>query len=380
MYRIALVVETSLASGRQIVEGISKFVSERNDWSVYQHSGQLGELSIGFLEQWDGDGIIARISTPESLKILQQKQLPVVDVLGNCKNVSFPVVKCNDYLVGRAAAEYFLEKGFRDLAYYGSYEETWAQERSVSFLETAQRNDANYSKYIFKRADIRKFGLERHLLNTRKWLQELSKPTGVLVASDQFAPMIFTAAQRDGIRIPEELSLIGVDNDAPFCGLCNPPLSSLEPDHRQVGYRAAELLGQLMAGSAPTKMLIEISPSRIYERRSSSQLAVKDPILATALNLISQRACMGIGIDEIARETGVSRSVIQRKFRSKLHRTIGESILDVKLKRAREMLLETNLSIHLVAERSGMNSQEYLTYMFRKHLGTTPAKVRKNAI
>jgi LacI family transcriptional regulator len=377
MKRVGIFVETSLASGREILEGISSYVRGRDDWQVTQASEQLGSFSFKYAEKWEGDGAIARITDKKMLHNLQAKALPVVDVLGNFAESPFPVVQCNNQAIGRSIANDFIEKGFFNLAYYGLIEERWSQARGEAFEIESTQSGARYYEMIFQRKDLQKRGMEDWLCRTEKWLRGLPKPVGLCIASDQFAPMVFESARRAGIKIPEEISVIGVDNDAPFCSLCNPALSSLEPDHFQVGYQAALTLDQLMEGRPTKQRVTEVQPGRIHERRSSSELAVADPALAAAMHAIAQRACTGISVDEVAKAAGVSRSVIQRKFRNTLHRSIGESILSAKLRRARELLTETNHSISRVAELSGFNSQEYLTHAVKLHLKTSPGKLRR---
>jgi LacI family transcriptional regulator len=193
-----------------------------------------------------------------------------------------------------------------------------------------------------------------------------------------FAPLLFEAAHELKIRIPEDISIIGVDNDAPYCDICRPALSSVDPNHKEVGYQAALLLERLLAGEATPAQAIEVRPNMIHLRRSSSSLAVDDPQLCQAMEYIRLNACKGICIDEIAQHCGLSRSVLQRKFRSQINRTIGESILNEKLSRAKELIYAGNLSMNHVAELSGLNSQEYMSQVFRKHLHLSPKQFRSN--
>ncbi|MFQ3225125.1 MAG: AraC-like DNA-binding protein [Lentimonas sp.] len=249
MKRIAILAETSLASGRQIVTGIARFLDERNDWSVFQHFGPLGAMDLTAISLWQGDGIIARIANPELLALIQAKGLPTVDV-------------------------------------------------------------------------------------------------------------------------------VGVDNDRPFCNLCRPRLSSVEPNHELVGYRAAQTLERLINGEVLEQSVVEIDLHTLHPRLSSELIAIDDPALLKALNYIREHACEGTSLDAIALASGLSRSVLQRRFRVKLNRTVGDVILNEKLRSAREMLKETELPISLIAERSGFNCQEYMNHIFKKHLETTPRKYR----
>ena len=376
MKRIAILAETSLASGRQIVTGISRFLDERNDWSVFQHSGPLGAMDPAAISQWQGDGIIARIANPELLALIQAKGLPTVDVLGNVRPQPFPLVKCNDRAIGASVAKHFVENAHTQFAFIGLGDERWSLEREAGFKE--ELKDFEPAVHTFHIQQHREQGhpVRDSFDSVKAWLLERSTPIGLMVASDQLAPIIFEACHQLGLAIPEHVSVVGVDNDRPFCNLCRPRLSSVEPNHELVGYRAAQTLERLINGETLDQQVIEVNLHTLYQRLSSELIAIDDPALLKALNTIREHACAGVSLDAIAKVAGLSRSVLQRRFRQKLNRTVGEVILNEKLRSAREMLTNTEIPISLVAERSGFNCQEYMNHIFKKHLHTTPRKYR----
>ena len=376
MKRIAILVETSLASGRQIVTGISRFLDERTDWSVFQHSGPLGAMDPAAISQWQGDGIIARIANPELLALIQAKGLPTVDVLGNVSPQLFPLVKCNDRAIGASVAKHFVEHAHSQFAFIGLGDERWSLEREAGFREELE--DFELAVHTFHIQQHREQGHPAgdSLDSVKAWLSGLRTPIGLMVASDQIAPIVFEACHQLGLAIPENVSVVGVDNDRPFCNLCRPRLSSVEPNHELVGYRAAQTLERLINGELLAEQVMEVNLHTLHQRLSSELIAIDDLALLKALNTIREHACAGIQLDAIAKVAGLSRSVLQRRFRLKLNRTVGEVILNEKLRIAREMLTDTELSISLVAERSGFNCQEYMNHIFKKHLHTTPRKYR----
>jgi LacI family transcriptional regulator len=207
----------------------------------------------------------------------------------------------------------------------------------------------------------------------------LPKPAGVLICSDQRGSQFLEACRRAGVSVPNELAVVGVDNDEPLCEVCLPPLSSVEPGHLNVGYQAAALLDALLRGDSPPRKPLQLQPLETVTRLSSDALAVADPRIGMALQLIRDQAPAGVRIDDIARQVGLSRSVLQRRFRGQLHRSIHQEILDVRIKRARELLANTEISLASVAEQAGFKHQEYLGAVFRARVGKTPAQVRKEA-
>jgi len=379
MKRIAILVETSLASGRQILSGIAHYLQTQEGLSVFLHSGPLGEMNPTSLIDWQGDGIIARVLNPDIADLLEQTGLPTVDVLGNVPGQRFPLVKCNNQMIGTMVAESFIQSGFRNFGVIGLSGTSWSIDREIAFRHTAARYSGSQESLHFKATDSEEVHIPATMEALRNWLPTLAKPIGIFVTSDQLAPMLFEVAHELNLRIPEDISVIGVDNDATYCELCRPALSSVAPNHEQVGYVAAQMLDQMIAGTLPVDNSIEINPRMIHHRRSSSSLVVDDPNIASALAHIRLHACNGLSIDQVAQHCGLSRSVLQRRFRSELDRTVGELILTEKLNRAKRLLLQSNLSINEIAEQSGFNCQEYMSHVFRKHLQQTPNQFRNPA-
>lgn len=215
------------------------------------------------------------------------------------------------------------------------------------------------------------------ITSLRNWVSALPDQVGIMVASDQMAPILFEVCHQLSREIPDNVSIVGVDNDAPFCNLCQPRLSSIEPDHSLVGYLAASSLVSLMEGKGLPGEVVEISSHTLHRRRSSDHNAIEDPAVRLALGYGREQAANFPSLGEIASHAGLSRNVLQRRFRLHVDRTIGEILLAEKLRLSREMLGDTGLSLPEVAERSGFGTQEYMNLIFRKHLKTTPGKYRK---
>lgn len=386
MRRVAVVVETALASGRSLLSGISQFARERDDWQVFHPTGYLGATDLAGLADGEVDGILARIADPATLEALKRFAVPVVDVLGNVPHSPYPLVKCDDRGIGRWVAETFLQSRHRHFGFIGMAGEIWSEEREAGYRATLGHSPRVMRLSITARnAPSRMEAAEGkeppHRMEALvQWLGALPQPCAVMIASDQLGPMVMTACQRAGLLVPEEVSLIGVDNDLPFCELCHPRLSSLEPDHFQVGYEAARLMERLLQDPATPYMRREIPPLRFHERASSNRHAVADPALVRALQSIRERACRGLSVEEVARAAGLSRSVLQRRFRAELGQSVLEVIQGIKLRRAQELLRFTRLDMEAVAERSGYASQAYFTAAFKRAMGRPPLAYRKRCL
>ncbi len=377
--QVAILVETSFAAGRQIFAGISRFLHEKDCWSVFPQTGPLDNLNLQALRSWRGEGVIACIANRTIFKIVQEKGIPVVEVLGNGTQADFPIVTCDEAAVSRLVATHFIKRGFQHFAFFGLANECWSVSRRQYFeAALAGLPKHSFSALMIKGQEKRQLSWDRYLRRLCHWVERLPKPVGLMLGSDQFGPDIVGACRHLGLLIPDEVSIVGVDNDFTFCEVCVPSLSSVEPNHVQIGYEAACLLERLMQEEKPPKAPLLIQPLYIAVRRSSDASALDDPSLVKAMSLIRQRACTGLSVDEVAHAAGLSRSVLQRRFRAAVGETVLEVITRVRLSRAKEMLMNTDLSLADIADRSGFKHQEYLGYVFRKELGITPGQVRSD--
>ncbi len=375
--QVALLVETSLGSGRDILRGLARGVREFGPWALYHEPRSLEESVPHWLRLWKGDGIIARIQNEAIAEAVRATGLPTVDVLGVVAGTGFPLVHVDDEAIARAASEHLLERGFRNFAYFGIGGENWSERRRDALAATLRASDLSLEVYELPRHALAEASWESVENDLAEWIRRLPKPAGVMVCSDQRGPQFLEACRRAGVSVPDEVAVIGVDDDEPLCEVCNPPLSSVNPAHHRVGYEAARLLACLMAGKAAPREPVFTQPAGVTTRLSTEVLAIEDRPLAAALRLIREHCCDGLDVATIARHTGLSRSVLQRRFRATLKRSVHQEILQARLKRAMDLLAASNLPLADVAERTGFKHQEYLGAVFKARTGQTPAEYRK---
>ena len=376
---VALLVETSLASGRDILRGIARYVREHEPWSLYHEPRSLEESLPRWLRKWEGDGIIARIQNQTMAAEARATRIPTVDVLGVMSQKDFPLVHVDDEQVARMAAGHLLERGFRHFGYFGIEGENWSGWRREAFAQAVREAGFEVDVYELPRGRAGEGSWEAMEDELARWVAALPKPAGVMVCSDQRGAQFLEACRRAGAAVPDEVAVISVDNDEPLCEVCNPPLSSVDAGHVQVGYEAAALLDRLLAGQARPNRPILIQPQGVVTRGSTDVLAIEDRKIALVLRLIREHACNGIGVEALARQAGLSRSVLQRRFRALLQRTVHQEILNVRIKRACELLAQTDLPLVEIAERTGFKHQEYMGAVFKARLRRTPAQYRRDA-
>jgi LacI family transcriptional regulator len=204
------------------------------------------------------------------------------------------------------------------------------------------------------------------------------KPLGLMLCYDAIGPAVTQACRQVGVAVPEEVAIIGVDNDDPLCAICDPPLSSVCPNHEEVGYQAAAMLDRMRNGervAAKTDLLIE--PRTVVVRQSTSISAIEDPVISAALKMIREHACSGLQVADVAEGVPVSRSVLQRRFQAALGRSVHDEIVRVQMGKAQELLKDSDLPVRTIAEKAGFKHPEYMAAVFKMRLGMTPGSYRR---
>ncbi|NLS97154.1 MAG: DNA-binding transcriptional regulator [Planctomycetaceae bacterium] len=374
--RVALIVETSLASGRDILRGIARYLRAHGPWSVYHEPRALEEAVPPWLNQWQGDGIIARIQNRPIADAVVGTGLPVVDVLGLVPGLPVPLVHVDDRAVARLGADHLLERGFRHFGFCAVEGANWSDARQAGFEAIVKQAgcDCSICRLPPDTRGLANWEAQQDLLTD--WVRSLPRPVGVMVCNDPRGQLVLEAARRAGAAVPEQMAVIGVDNDEPLCEISYPPLSSVQPDHVRVGYEGAALLDRMMRGETAPQSPVYVPPAGLVTRLSTDVLAIDDPLVATAVRFIREYACDGIGIDDIVAHLPLSRSTLQRRFRRVLGRSVHDEILRIRLRRVQELLLDTELPLESVADKAGFAHRQYLGEVFKARTGYTLAQYR----
>lgn len=375
--RIALLVETSLASGRDILSGIAKYTRSHGPWALYHEPRSLTEGLPTWLRHWQGDGIIVRVQDTALAEAVQAKGLPIVDVLGAVPGTGLPLVHVDDRRIAALAAGHLIERGFHHFAFLGIQDENWSQQRLKGFRLALPGSPPSVPSFEVPIHLMDCTPWETQVDALARWLLQLPKPIGIMVASDQLGHHLLEACRRACIPVPNDVAVVSVDNDETLCDMCNPALSSVEANHRLVGFKAAELMDRLLRGEAAPTAPTRVEPHGVVVRASSDVLAVTDQQVATALRIIRELACTGLSAASLIARIPTSRSVLQRRFKLETGRSIQQEIIQVRLNHARRLLANTDLPLVEVAERSGFNHREYLGAIFKAHLGKSPAEYRR---
>jgi LacI family transcriptional regulator len=375
--QVALIVESSVSYGRNILQGIARYMSSHHRWSVYFEQHELGTPPPAWLDSTTWNGILCRPTDPTLAHRLKRMKVPVVDLNDLYENLKFPWVGSNHRAIGVLGAKHLVERGFRHFAFCGFSKELWAVQRREGFRAVVGKENLPVPIYEspWRGSTVSRWDLE--IEHIGKWLNDLPKPIGIMACNDARALHLLDACHQTGILVPEEVAVIGVDNEEIFCELCNPALSSIAPDAERIGYQAAELLDKLMSGQSPSCLRIHIDPVRVVTRRSSDTLAIKDRTVAAALRFISEQASHGCTVTDVTKFVNVSRSLLERRFRQYLKRSPQAEIRRVQIDRIKQLLAETNFTLERISELSGFEHPEYMSVVFKRLIRQTPGQYRR---
>lgn len=373
---VALLIETSNAYARGLLEGIVAYAREHDAWSIYLPEQRRGDAPPSWLSRWKGDGIIARIENEAIAKAVTKTRLPVIDVSAARLVPAIPWVETDDAAIARLAAEHLLERGFRNLAFCGEPRFNWSEWRCESFCHVVRHAGATCHTYETTTRDGPTASWDQEHRRLMAWIKKLPKPVGVMASYDIKAQQLLDACRELRIAVPEEVAVVGVDNDKLLCDLCSPPLSSVIPNAQRTGYVAAQLLNRLLSGEKVPPEAHLIEPLGVQTRQSTDVLAIDDRDIAAAVRFIREHACEGIKVADLLRAVPLSRRVLESRFTKLVGRTPHDEILRVKIERAKQLLVETDLSLALVAERTGIEHVEYLSVAFKRVTGQTPKDFR----
>src|SRR5579862_2296900 len=368
---VALLIETSNAYARGLLAGIMEYVRQHEPWSIY-----LPELARGDVPpRWRGDGIIARIETKAIARSVTRAKLPVVDVSAGRHVPSIPWIETDDEAIARLAVDHLHSRGFRHLGFCGESRFNWSRMRSDHFRKLGRA--AGIHVHAYESSGHEPWAKEHNALLA--WLRRLPKPVGIMACYDIKAQQLLDVCRENDVPVPEEVAVLGVDNDPLVCGLTSPPLSSVIPNTRRTGYEAAAMLDRMMHGEKIPPKGHFIPPIGVETRQSTDVLALADREIAAAVRFIREHACDGATIGDLLRVVPLSRRVMESRYRKATGRTPHQDLVRFRIDRVKQLLAETDHSLERIATLSGFDHPEYMSVAFKRETGTTPGKYRNEA-
>jgi LacI family transcriptional regulator len=379
--KVILWIENSREFGRQLLRGISMYANLYDPWNFYttqpfyyKKSGDNNGV-LAMIKKWDADGVIMRESA--DVERIREKGVPAVVCTYTREKIPGLVSLVGDCAgAGRLAAEHLLERGFKQFAYCGLENMYWSRERGESFRQRVAK--AGYEVHFYKQPALKKQRFrENEQAVMADWLKNLPKPIGLMTCADDRSQNIIEACKIAGLHVPEELAVIGVDNDELVCNLSNPPLSSVVLNAVKAGYEAAEMLHKLMNGEKDTDRVITAQATHVAARQSTDILAIEDHEIANAVKFIRENAKREIQVGNVAEYVVLSQRALQQRFRKILGRTIHDEINRVRFGQICQLLLETRKSIGQIAIELGFSGDDHIARYFRKEKGISPCEYRR---
>ncbi|MBZ5515060.1 MAG: DNA-binding transcriptional regulator [Acidobacteriia bacterium] len=385
---VALLLETSTEYGRGLLRGILRYSRLHGPWSLYVAPGHL-EQALPKAKCWSGTGIIARMHSPEMEKLIRDTGLPfVASLLDESRSPgpgdTFGEVRTNSAAIARMAAAHLLESNLRHFAFCGFVGCAWSSRREEVF--SGYLADRGFQCHT-RRIDLANWMQQPNWIENWEheqpilvdWLKCLPKPVGLMACNDICGREALQACVASGLHVPDDVAVVGVDNDELMCELSSPPLSSVALDLERAGYEAARLLDGLMSGHLDDDHVVQVEPVYVVTRQSSDVIAQDDPCVAAALRFIKDHAGQAINVSNVGEEVGVSRRTLERRFLHALGRSIYSEITRCRLERAKRLLLETDLPSYRVAAGAGFGSIKTFNRVFRRAGGVSPKEFRLNS-
>lgn len=367
----------NLSYPRGVLRGIKQFVQTRPHWDLmHLDTDRMSVRELGSLRP---AGIIALLVYRHLAETVRSLRRPIVNVANVLPDLPFPQVTTDHRKIGALAAEHFSERGFRHFGFVGHLHHVYSRIREDGFRGALAAG--GYALQTFHERPAPTYRHRGRLFHLNKafllWLRQLPKPVGIFATNDLWGLPIVEACRLVGLSVPDDVAVIGVDNDELRCELARPSLSSIEVPAERVGYEAAALLERLIDGAKPPAEPLLIPPIRVVTRQSTDVLAGRDHEVNTAVRFIRDHAHQPLSVEDVLREVPASRRSLERRFRSTLERSIGEEIRHVHLERVRDLLASTALRMDEVASRAGFASVHYMSRVFRQVMGMTPTEYRR---
>lgn len=381
MYRIpkvAIMIETSRTCERSFLQGIAKYSALLSPWTVYNKPQfYLKSRKMHFLpllQEWGVQGIIACDTDID--KEMLGSGIPIISLA--VKNRIPDVVNVVGDVIhsGRMTAEYLLQSGLCNFAFCGIGKFYWSEGRMESFRDKIKM--AGFGTHVFIEPESLYYSTwKKTQVALSKWLRELPKPIGMMTCADDCSQHIIEACKINKIKIPEEISIIGVDNDDLVCLFSNPTLSSIALNFERAGYEAAGMLCQMMKGQKTTKQDIMVSADRVVERQSTNILTIDNQEIVKALHFMQDNAKFPIQVSDVVNATGYSRRYLELKFMKYCGCSIYNKIQHYRIMLICQMLTKTDMTISQIALEIGFANISHLSRYFHKSMKISPSDYRK---
>ena len=381
-HRLKLLIHGDLqhAASREMLGGILRFAATQHEWEVQIEGGHPSHAAIEFYRNWQPDALITH-AYAHTLPLDEYKALAgklaffVNSTPRKTAGVSCATLTSDDEAIATTAGKFLLAKGLRSYAYVGAInKESW-DERRQRFFRAFLKNQGQ-ALHVFKAPDSNDWRQQEEAL--ARWLASLPKPCGLFASYDQRAKHVLDACRVAKINVPDQIKVIGVDNESYICEQTVPRLSSISPNYEAAGYAMFEVIDKVLKGQIKPHAIppMKIGLRGIVERESSSDSNGTSHRILRARDFIRDHASVPIGIEDIAKAAGVSRRTLEIDFKRITGNTIHDELQNRRLEIAKDMLRHTSTKIDAIPSFCGLRSPAHLKILFKKTFGLTMGAYR----
>lgn len=376
MKHVALVVETSTQYGRNLISGISAFGRLHNWQILFEYRGK-NTAEPDWLRDFEGDGVITTNPAPTHSLRLEKRGIPVINLGTPVSRRSAPLVDSDHHAVACLAAEHLIAKGHRHFAFLGYSDHPVSIARESGFIKHLAAR--GFEPLTHHTPERRQRSFEILHKGDAAFIASLPRPCALFCCWDEVAYRAVHTALGLEIAVPEDLAVVGVDNDPIFCGTARIPLSSVDPDIRHLGFLTAAWLDARINGLATREIQLDrhVPPKGIVIRQSSALDAVADPVVRRFLELLRQQQPGTLSIEQLAADCHVSRRLLEQRVKSAVGKTPRQLLSLNLIEAIKRFLAETDYTLAHIAEVLGFEHAERLSHLFRRETGTTPGEYRK---
>ncbi|MCW1734774.1 xylose operon transcription regulator XylR [Anaerorudis cellulosivorans] len=379
MVKILLLIDFSSEFSRGILKGLIRYSKDHGPWIFYRlpsyYKTLYGEKGvIQWAKEWKADAIIARWDE-EGTHLLTSLNIPII--LQNYKSRSdYFSNLTGDYIgTGEMAAHFFIKRRYQNFAFYGNKGVIWSQERAEGFRKEIEKAGGNY--YYFESENLDGEQWSSSHLQLDNWLLSLPKPIALFACDDSFALRVSEICKINNIAIPDEIALMGVDNDELICNLSDPTISSIVLDVEKGGYEAGRLMDQLIHHQREEPFNIVIRPTRFELRKSTEKYNITNEYILQVVHYIEKNFTSEINIEELTRLVPLSRRNLEVKFKNEMGTTIYQFILNCRIDYFTHLLLTTNRPLFDLAIDAGFSDYKNISRLFKRMKGCTPLEYRE---
>lgn len=379
MKKVLLLIDYSSEFSRRLLKGLIQYSKNHGPWIFYRLPSYYKTLYgkegiVQWAKEWQADAIIARWDH-EGTNLLKSLNIPVI--LQNYKDRSSVFSNLTgDYIgTGEMAAGFFIKRRYRNFAFYGNKGVVWSRERAEGFRKEIEKNGGNYYYFESENLSGEQWGSSHIQLD--QWLLSLPKPVGLFACDDSFALQVSEICKINNIRIPEEIALLGVDNDELMCRLSDPPISSIVLDVERGGYEAGILIDQLISNERTESFDIIIKPIRLELRQSTEKYNISNEYISKIVNYIEDNFTSEINIESLTELVPLSRRNLEVKFKNEMNTSIYQFILDCRIEYFTHLLVTTDRPMFDLALESGFTDCKNISRVFKKFKGCTPLEYRQ---